>query len=183
MMSRMPRAVPAPPTSAAREAAEPASLFDGYLDPARPHTEAYDEMFDPELAVRPGWKALHDSLAPAQESDLASRAEALGRAFADQGITFSLSGQESPFPLDLVPRVIGAGEWTRLERGIVQRVRALEAFLADVHGDGEIIRDGLLPRRLLASCEHFHRGRARLLAAQRGAHPRRRHRPGARRGR
>ena len=53
------------------------------------------------------------------------RVEALCRAFLDQGITFSLSGEERPFPLDLVPRVISAAEWTRLERGITQRVKAL----------------------------------------------------------
>ncbi len=86
-----------------------------------------------------------------------ARAEALGRAFIDQGITFSLSGQERPFPLDLVPRVISAAEWTRLERGITQRVRALEHYLDDIYGEQEILRDGVIPRRLVTSCEHFHR--------------------------
>jgi uncharacterized circularly permuted ATP-grasp superfamily protein len=75
----------------------------------------------------------------------------------DQGITFSLSGQERPFPLDLVPRIITAAEWTKLERGVAQRVRALEAFLADVYGDAQIFADGVLPRRLITSCQHFHR--------------------------
>ena len=59
-------------------------------------------------------------------------ARSLGRAFIDQGITFSLSGQERPFPLDLVPRVISAAEWSRLEKGITQRVKALELYLDDV---------------------------------------------------
>ncbi|TWP45289.1 circularly permuted type 2 ATP-grasp protein [Lentzea tibetensis] len=132
-------------------------LFNGYLDPERPHAGAYDEMFTAESGVRSAYKALYESIAPSQVSDLTARAEALGRAFVDQGITFSLSGQERPFPLDLIPRVLTASEWTRLERGIVQRVRAMEMFLADIYGDAQIIRDGVLPRRLITSCEHFHR--------------------------
>src|SRR5688572_25552268 len=130
-------------------------LFDGYLDPKRPHAGAYDEMFAPDSTLRPAYRRLHESLAPARPADLTARSEALDRALVDQGITFSLSGQERPFPLDLVPRVITAAEWSRLERGLVQRVRALEAFLADIYGDQQIIRDEVLPRRLITSCEHF----------------------------
>jgi uncharacterized circularly permuted ATP-grasp superfamily protein len=132
-------------------------LFDGYLDPRRPHAGAYDEMFDPVDGVRTAYKRLHDSLQPLQPADLTTRSEALDRALVDQGITFSLSGEERPFPLDLVPRVITASEWSRLERGVVQRVRALEAFLADIYGEQQIVADGVLPRRLITSCEHFHR--------------------------
>ena len=103
----------------------------------------------------------------------------------DQGITFSLSGQERPFPLDIVPRVIsaarvvarcsaaspsGCGRWRRSSptstatREVVRRRRAC-------------------PRALITSCEHFHRAAAGLEPAQRRAHPRRRHRPRPRRGR
>jgi uncharacterized circularly permuted ATP-grasp superfamily protein len=135
-------------------------LFDGYLDPRRPYAGAYDEMFAGDTAVRQAYRRLHEQLAASQASDLQARSEALDRALVDQGITFSLSGQERPFPLDLVPRVITAAEWSRLEKGIVQRVRAMEAFLADIYGDQQIIRDGVLPRRLITSCEHFHRNAA-----------------------
>jgi uncharacterized circularly permuted ATP-grasp superfamily protein len=138
-------------------------LFDGYLDPKRPHAGAYDEMFAPDFTVRAAYRRLHESLGTARPAELTARSEALDRALVDQGITFSLSGQERPFPLDLVPRVITASEWTRLERGLVQRVRALEAFLADIYGDQQIIRDGVLPRRLITSCEHFHRQAAGLV--------------------
>ncbi|TDP96300.1 circularly permuted type 2 ATP-grasp protein [Labedaea rhizosphaerae] len=132
-------------------------LFDNYLDPKRPHAGAFDEMFAADSTVRSAYRRLYDSLSPSKPADLATRAEALDRALVDQGITFSLSGQERPFPLDLIPRVITAGEWAKLERGIVQRVRGLEAFLADIYGDQQIIRDGVLPRRLITSCAHFHR--------------------------
>jgi uncharacterized circularly permuted ATP-grasp superfamily protein len=138
------------------------ALFDGYLEPERPNAEAFDEMFHADGRVRAAYRALHDAIAPTAVTDLAVRSEALDRAYLDQGITFSLSGQERPFPLDIVPRVISAGEWGRLQRGIVQRVRALEAFLADIYGDAEIVRDRVVPRRLITSCEHFHRAAAGL---------------------
>jgi uncharacterized circularly permuted ATP-grasp superfamily protein len=130
------------------------SLFTGYPQNGRP---AYDEMFDRTGTARSAYRALMHALSPATPADLQARADALGRAFVDQGITFQLSGQERPFPLDLVPRVIAASEWAKLERGIVQRVHALELFLADVYGDMQIIRDGVVPKRLVTSCAHFHR--------------------------
>ncbi|MCV7191540.1 circularly permuted type 2 ATP-grasp protein [Mycolicibacterium brumae] len=114
-------------------------------------------MFDSHGQPRGPYKGIYAELTPSDAADLAARSEALGRAFIDQGVTFSLSGQERPFPLDLVPRVISAAEWNRLEKGIAQRVTALEAFLDDIYGEQEILRDGVIPRRLILSCEHFHR--------------------------
>ncbi len=131
-------------------------IFEGYHRRG-PYKSAFDEMFDPAGNVRVPYKGIYDEMAPSDASDLAARSEALGRAFIDQGITFSLSGQERPFPLDLVPRVISAAEWSRLERGITQRVRALELYLDDIYGEQNILRDGLIPRRLVTSCKHFHR--------------------------
>ncbi len=132
------------------------AIFGGY-DTSDSYSAAFDEMFDSQGAVRGPYKGIYAELAPADASDLAARAEALARAFIDQGITFSLSGQERPFPLDLVPRVISAAEWSKLERGIIQRVTALEMYLDDIYGDQEILNDGVIPRRLITSCEHFHR--------------------------
>ncbi|WP_084523980.1 circularly permuted type 2 ATP-grasp protein [Nocardia inohanensis] len=136
-------------------------VFAGY-GPGR-YDRAYDEMFDATGRARAAYRGIHAALATIDASDLAARAEALARAFVDQGITFSLSGQERPFPLDLVPRVIAATEWTKLERGIKQRVRALEAFLADVYGEQTILRDQVIPKRLVTSCAHFHREAAGLI--------------------
>ncbi len=127
----------------------------GSGDPGAP--TAYDEMFDVDGQVREPYRRLFETLSSKGVDDLAARTEALGRAFTNQGVTFSLSGQERPFPLDMVPRVIAAAEWSELERGIRQRVRALELFLADVYGEQRILRDRVLPRRLVTSCQHFHR--------------------------
>ena len=131
-------------------------IFEGY-NTSDAYSLAFDEMFDAHGNVRGPYKGIYAEVAPTDASELKARSDALGRAFIDQGITFSLSGQERPFPLDLVPRVISAAEWTRLERGITQRVKALEKFLDDIYGDQEILRDGVIPRRLITSCEHFHR--------------------------
>ncbi|CAM3121076.1 Circularly permuted ATP-grasp protein [Mycobacterium colombiense] len=138
-------------------AARAERIFGGYNGSSDAYDMAFDEMFDAQGAVRGPYKGIYAELAPSDASELKARAEALSRAFLDQGITFSLSGQERPFPLDLVPRVISAAEWTRLERGITQRVKALEMYLDDVYGDQEILNDGVIPRRLVTSCEHFHR--------------------------
>jgi uncharacterized circularly permuted ATP-grasp superfamily protein len=137
-------------------------IFDGY-NAESSYRDAFDEMFDGQGNVRGPYKGIYAELAPSDASDLDARAEALSRAFSDQGITFSLSGQERPFPLDQVPRVISAAEWTRLERGITQRVKALECYLHDVYGDQEILNDGVIPRRLVTSCEHFYRQAAGIV--------------------
>lgn len=141
---------------AARKLARSERIFGGY-NTSDVYALAFDEMFDGQGNVRGPYRGIYAELAPADAADLRARAEALARAFIDQGITFSLSGQERPFPLDLVPRVLSAAEWNRLERGIVQRVKALEMYLDDIYGDQEILADGVIPRRLVTSCEHFHR--------------------------
>jgi uncharacterized circularly permuted ATP-grasp superfamily protein len=119
-------------------------------------------MFDPNGGLRPGYAALHGALAALGVDDLAERGALRDRSLRDQGITFSLSGEERPIPLDLLPRVIAAEEWVVLEAGVIQRVRALEAFLADVYGPQQILTEGIVPRRLVASSPNFLREAAHL---------------------
>ncbi|MBS4100997.1 circularly permuted type 2 ATP-grasp protein [Tsukamurella paurometabola] len=142
--------------AAAPRLSDEAPLFAGY-DDAPSFGRAFDEMFADDGTVRAPYKRIFGALSSADESDLAARVDALGAAFIDQGITFSLEGRERPFPLDLVPRVIAAAEWNRLEKGIKQRVQALEMFLDDIYSEQEILRDGVVPKRLVTSCAHFHR--------------------------
>ena len=137
------------------------TFFGGYTG-APSFGKPYDEMFDAGGEVRPAYRGIFKALAESSREDLDARIDALGRAFIDQGVTFSLSGKERPFPLDVLPRVISAAEWTKLEGGIAQRVQALELFLDDVYGTQEILRDGVLPKRLVHSCEHFHRQAANI---------------------
>jgi uncharacterized circularly permuted ATP-grasp superfamily protein len=123
-----------------------ADLFEGYAVGA-----AWDEVFSAPGVPHEQSRALHEALSAMSAEDLDGRSTALARAFRDQGITFSLSGEERPFPLDLVPRVIEADEWACVEKGVAQRVRALEAFLADVHGEQAVLADGVVPRRVVVS--------------------------------
>ncbi|MET0739977.1 MAG: circularly permuted type 2 ATP-grasp protein [Candidatus Nanopelagicales bacterium] len=114
-------------------------------------------MMAPGGEVRPTHRVLHDALRALGNSDLRERAH-LRDAYLDrQGITFSLSGRERPLPLDLVPRILTAEEWDHIERGVAQRIRALEMFLADVYGECAVLTDGILPRALVTTSKHFHR--------------------------
>jgi uncharacterized circularly permuted ATP-grasp superfamily protein len=133
-----------------------ADLFEGYPAEAAA-TAAWDEVFEASTTPRQVYSALYDALQPLTSADLAARKVALDRAFRDAGITFNLFGEERPFPLDLVPRLLSGDEWDVVERGVTQRVRALEAFLADVYGPAEVLADGIVPRRLVLTSAHFHR--------------------------
>jgi uncharacterized circularly permuted ATP-grasp superfamily protein len=133
-------------------------LLDGYA----PAPGARDEMYEASGVPHRQTEALHEALQLLTRDDFDARCVQRDQAFRDQGITFALSGEERPFPLDLIPRVIAADDWAVIESGVRQRVRVLEAFLADVYGRGEILADGVVPRRLVATSPHFHRAVAGL---------------------
>jgi len=126
-------------------------LLDGYELLAN----CWDELFEERGVPRTHYHSLHTLLGTLSAGEFEARCRARDLAFRDQGITFSLSGEERPFPLDLVPRIIAAAEWSVIEAGVAQRVRALEAFLADVYGPGQIIADGVVPRRLVLTSSQF----------------------------
>ncbi|MEV6814822.1 circularly permuted type 2 ATP-grasp protein [Micromonospora sp. NPDC051296] len=129
-----------------------ADLFEDYrLGPG------WDEMFSEAGVPRETYEALHATLQPLSSAELGGRAEVLARAFLDQGITFALKGVERPFPLDIVPRIISAEQWRVVEAGVAQRVRALEAFLADIYGPAQVLADRVVPRRVVVTSAHFHR--------------------------
>lgn len=141
------------PTST--EAAE--SLFDGYRLGGGP----WDEMLAGPQEPRTPYKAVFHTLRSTTGTTLRERADILARSYLDQGVTFDYAGEERPFPLDAVPRVISAHEWQVIESGVQQRVTALESFLDDIYSrEGEIpraVHEGILPWRLIASSSHYHR--------------------------
>lgn len=110
-----------------------------------------DEMFAADGAVRPTYRALHDALAGLGPEEFRSRSESLAHSYLDQGVTFDYAGEERPFPIDAIPRVIDADEWARVSSGVSQRVRALEAFLDDLYSDRRAIADGVIPEELVTS--------------------------------
>src|SRR6476646_4804641 len=104
-----------------------ADVFDQYA-----MADAWDEMFARPGEPRPAYRSLFSSLQPLSVPDLRARAAQLGRVCTDRGVTFAYAGEERPFPLDLIPRIIDAAEWDTLTRAVRQRVRTLERFLADI---------------------------------------------------
>src|SRR3712207_7558462 len=118
---------------------------------------AFDEMVDANGAVRPSYRAVHNSLTRSTPAELRHIAESLANNYTQAGVTFDIGGVERPFPLDLVPRVIAADEWATIESGVAQRVKALEAFLSDVYTGARVIADGVVPSQLITSSTHFHR--------------------------
>ena len=131
-------------------------LFDGYGASARGLTvAAFDEMVGRDGTARIPYAAVASSLAQMGPEDVSARASRLARAFMDQGVTFDLDGEERPFPLDVVPRIFTGAEWSKVAAGLVQRVRALELFLADVYGAARIVSDGLIPHEVITSSPGF----------------------------
>jgi uncharacterized circularly permuted ATP-grasp superfamily protein len=114
-------------------------------------------MFGAPDVPREHYRALHDLLGALTADEFHARCVARDRAFRDQGITFSYGGEERPFPLDLIPRIVPTDEWAVIEAGVAQRVRALDAFLDDLYGPAHVLDDGVIPRRLITSSVHFHR--------------------------
>jgi uncharacterized circularly permuted ATP-grasp superfamily protein len=132
--------------------ADVGDLLDGY----EMLPNCWDELFEEPGVPRRHYSALHSLLGTLSAAEFDARCRARDLAFRDQGITFSLSGEERPFPLDLVPRIIPQEEWAVIEAGVAQRVRALEAFLADIYGaNPQILRDGVLSRRLVLTASQF----------------------------
>ncbi len=149
------------------------SLFTGYTSrrvPARPGATPWDEMFPSEEQaltgdVRGPYRDMYPALAAMDDAELRARTDALASSYLAQGVTFDFAGEERPFPLDVVPRVIAADDWRYVESGVKQRVRALEAFLADAYGPQHAVRDGIIPARLISSSSHFHRQAAGIVGA------------------
>ncbi|MEX5301382.1 circularly permuted type 2 ATP-grasp protein [Kocuria sabuli] len=131
-------------------------LFDHYAADMS-GAAAYDEMFTQDQRARAGYERIGGVLGELSLSDVNTRADSMARSFLDRGVTFDFAGEERPFPLDIVPRVITAREWAVIERGVKQRVRALECFLDDVYGEQRVVADGIVPKALITSSAHFHR--------------------------
>jgi len=120
---------------------------------------AYDEMFDAEGMPRPHYQALYQRLLELPAEELRRRQQAADLSFLHQGITFTVYGNEEGteriFPYDLLPRILTSGEWETIERGLTQRITALNLFLKDIYHEGRILAAGVVPRELIYSCRHF----------------------------
>jgi uncharacterized circularly permuted ATP-grasp superfamily protein len=121
-----------------------------------------DELLEADGSARPHAAPLLEALARLGPEALRSAGQRRDTIFMQQGITFEVYTQDGarrdrPFPLDLVPRILPASEWTVIKRGLAQRIRALNAFVDDVYHDREIVRAGLVPWSLIVSRPSFAR--------------------------
>jgi uncharacterized circularly permuted ATP-grasp superfamily protein len=129
------------------------------LTPLPPPPGVFDEMLDAGLVPRAHYAAYADWLASMTPEQMAGKRAEADLIFRRIGITFSVYGEEGGterlIPSDVVPRIISADEWERLERGLVQRVTAINRFLADIYHGQEILKAGLIPEDQIVTNDQF----------------------------
>lgn len=121
----------------------------------------YDEMFHANLNVRKHYANVYRVLSRMQSHELMEQQERLQQRMMEEGITFTLytPGQLSPLertiPFDHVPRIIPADEWRELEKGLKQRMKALNAFIKDMYHNQNIVKAGIIPRSMIVNNVYF----------------------------
>src|SRR5262245_43376973 len=119
----------------------------------------FDEMFGDVQRPRAPARALTQFIDALPDGELARRQRSAERALMNMGITFNVygdsAGAERIFPFDLVPRIVSAQEWQTIERGLVQRIHALNLFIDDVYHEQRIVKDGVVPADVLRTAKVF----------------------------
>ncbi len=137
-----------------RQMAEPTAAAEAREAP-------YNEMFLADASPRPHYRILQNRLDELGPEEVLRRQQAADLSFLQQGITFTVYGEESGteriFPYDVLPRIVTAQEWSTLERGLTQRITAMNLFLHDLYHGAKIVREGVVPADLVYSCKHYRR--------------------------
>ena len=119
----------------------------------------YDEMLTADGQPRAGAVLLVQRLAALPDGELLQRQRAAEQALLQLGITFNVygdtSGTERIFPFDIIPRLVEAADWAYIERGLKQRIQALNCFIDDIYHAQKIVKDGVVPEYLIRSAQHF----------------------------
>lgn len=122
--------------------------------------DSWDEMCD-GTGIRQPYQQVFQALNQLSPATLADKDKLAGELFLNQGITFTVysdnEGIERIFPFDIIPRIIPGHEWSQIEAGIAQRLKALNMFLRDIYSEQQILKDKVIPAALIASCQHFTR--------------------------
>ncbi len=133
------------------------ALFSNYALDA----DFFDEMFQVNGTPRQSYRKLLQSILELQANELTQRQQAADLTFLNRGITFTVYGEDSTieriFPYDILPRIISAQEWNTIERGLRQRIHAINLFLRDVYHEGRILQEGVVPFDLIYSCQNYQR--------------------------
>jgi uncharacterized circularly permuted ATP-grasp superfamily protein len=119
----------------------------------------FDEMFAEPGVARPHYSKLLARFKEMERDEFERKRALAASTFLSQGVTFTVynddQGTERIFPFDLLPRIIPADEWDRIERGLVQRITALNLFLHDIYHEQNILRDGVIPKSIVWEAAHF----------------------------
>jgi uncharacterized circularly permuted ATP-grasp superfamily protein len=122
---------------------------------------SYDEMFRSTDLPRKQYRPLYTQLLNLGADELRRSKQEADQSFFNQGITFTVYGSEKGteriFPHDLLPRIITAAEWETIERGLTQRITALNLFLKDVYHEARVIEEGVIPGKIVYTCKHYRR--------------------------
>jgi uncharacterized circularly permuted ATP-grasp superfamily protein len=160
----------------APESADPAADAQGSLREGRnpfagyrPLARTFDEFFDAEGQPHRSLAGVIEPLTRIDRSEYRRLQKLADDAFLRGGVTFSVyaHGAGDPdriFPFDLIPRIVSRSEWSRVERGLLQRIAALNAFLKDAYGEQRILAEGVVPREMVESSRAW-------LPALRGVRP------------
>jgi len=121
--------------------------------------EFYDEIFESTGHARPHAQLLIDTIESLSDGQLLRYQRSADRLLLQMGITFNVYGDEAGaekiFPFDLVPRIVPAADWDYLERGLRQRIHALNEFIDDIYHDQKILKDCVIPREVILSAASF----------------------------
>ena len=121
----------------------------------------FDEMFTRKGEIHPHYAALDGRLTTLPAGELMRRQQACELSFLHQGITFTVysdnQATERIIPTDLLPRIVTAKEWARVDAGLKQRITALNLFLRDIYSDGRVLKDGGVPRSMIYGSKHYRR--------------------------
>jgi uncharacterized circularly permuted ATP-grasp superfamily protein len=119
----------------------------------------YDEMISSSGEPHPASRLLAREIEGLPSGELRMRQKAAERALMQAGITFNVysdnRGVEKTLPFDLIPRIVSGTEWTRLEKGLQQRIHALNLFIDDLYHGQKILKDGIIPREVIHSSKGF----------------------------
>ena len=119
----------------------------------------FDEMFAAPGVARPHYRKLFERFKEMERDEFERKRALAASTFLTQGVTFTVyddeQGTERIFPFDLVPRIIPEKEWAIVERGLVQRITALNLFLHDIYHSQNILRDGVIPKQIVWEAAHF----------------------------
>src|ERR1700681_2166642 len=118
-----------------------------------------DEMFDDAGVVRPEARLLLDTIESLDEGQLLQCQRAAERLLLQMGITFNVygdsAGTERIFPFDLIPRIVRGDEWAWIERGLCQRIHALNEFIDDIYHEQKILKDGIIPHEVIRTAASY----------------------------